>query len=126
LRFSLKRKFEKERQMLNEGLIVNDSAALVRSEIVNQIRRLGRTTPERLERAVFESLVGHDRDEVDWDVADNQAGYYTWLKSFDGLLNDLVEDGYLLTEDSGTLVPTEPEQVSEYSHLVYPPPVSGA
>ena len=31
--------------MLNEGLIVNDSTALVKSEIVNQIRRLGATTP---------------------------------------------------------------------------------
>ena len=36
--------------MLNEGLIVNDTTALVKSEIVNQIRRLGPTTPDELER----------------------------------------------------------------------------
>ena len=47
--------------MLNEGLIVNDTTALVKSEIVNQIRRLGATTPDELERAVFKALVGHDR-----------------------------------------------------------------
>ena len=56
--------------MLNEGLIVNDTAALVRSEIVNQIRRLGPTTPDELERAVFKALTGHDREEVDWDQLD--------------------------------------------------------
>ena len=70
--------------MLNEGLIVNDTKALVKSAIVNQIRELGSTTPDGLERAVFKSLVGHEREEVDWDIEDNQAGYFTWLKSFDG------------------------------------------
>lgn len=107
--------------MLNEGLILNDTSALVKSEIVNQIRRLGGTTPDALERAVFKALVGHDRDEVDWDVDDNQAGYYTWLKSFDRLIHELIEDGYIRAEEPNTLVPTEPEPVSDYSHLVYPP-----
>jgi hypothetical protein len=107
--------------MLNEGLIVNDTKALIRSEIVNQIRRLGPTTPDELERAVFKSLVGHDREDVDWDVEDNQAGYYTWVRSFDQLVNELVEDGYIRTEEPDALVPTETEPVSEYSHLVYPP-----
>ena len=80
--------------MLNEGLIVDDSAALVKSEIVNQIRRLGPTSPDALERAVFKALVGHDREEVDWDIEDNQAGYYMWVKSFDRLIHELIEDGY--------------------------------
>jgi hypothetical protein len=107
--------------MLNEGLIVNDTKALVKSEIVNQIRHLGSTTPDELERAVFKSLVGHEREDVDWDIQDNQAGYYTWMKSFDGLITELIEDGYILVEEPGTLVPTEAEPVSEYSHVVYPP-----
>jgi len=107
--------------MLNEGLIVNDTKALVKSEVVNQIRRLGRTTPDELERAVFETLVGHRREDVDWDIEDNQAGYYSWIRSFDSLLTELIEDGYVLAEESGTLVPTEAERHSEYSHLVYPP-----
>lgn len=107
--------------MLNEGLIVNDTKALAKSEIVNQIRHLGPSTPDQLERAVFKSLVGHDREEVDWDIQDNQAGYFTWLKSFDVLVTELIEDGYILADASGRLVPTEAEPVSEYSHLAYPP-----
>lgn len=111
--------------MLNEGLIVNDTTALIKSAIVDQIRRLGPTTADNLERAVFKSLVGHDREEVDWDIEDNQAGYYTWLKSFDRLVHELIEDGYILADEPGTLKPTEAEPVSEYSHLVYPPSQSG-
>jgi hypothetical protein len=107
--------------MLNEGLIVNDTTALVKSEIVNQIRRLGPTTPDELERAVFKALVGHDREEVDWEIEDNRAGYYTWVKSFDRLIHELTEDGYIVAKDPGTLEPTEAERISEYSHLVYPP-----
>ena len=107
--------------MLNEGLILNDTKSLVKSEIVKQSRCLGPTTPDQLEAAVFTALVGHSRDEIDWDVEDNEAGYYTWVKSFDQLIQELIEDGYMLSEESGTLVPTEEEPLSEYSHLVYPP-----
>jgi hypothetical protein len=93
----------------------------MKSEIVNRIRHLGSASPDELERAVFKSLVGHDREEVDWEIQDNQAGYYTWLKSFDGLVSELIEDGYILVGESGNLVATEAELVSEYSHLAYPP-----
>jgi len=111
--------------MLNEGVIVNDAKALVKSEIVNQIRRLGPTTPADLEAAVFKKLVGHSREEVDWEIEDNKAGYYTWLKSFDQLITELVDDGYIRIEEVRTLVPTEAEPSTEYSHLVYPPQRSG-
>jgi hypothetical protein len=93
----------------------------MKSEIVNQVRQLGRTTPDGLERAVFRALVGHDREEVDWEIKDNQAGYYTWVRSFDNLVKELIEDGYILAEEPDTLVATEAEEVSEYSHLAYPP-----
>jgi hypothetical protein len=111
--------------MLNEGVIVNDTAALVKSEIVDQIRDLGATTPDELERAVFKALTGHERDDVDWDVEGNQAGYYTWVKSFDQMIGELVEDGYILVEelkDTGerTIVPTEALPDIQYSHLAYP------
>ena len=106
--------------MLNEGLIANDAKVLVKSEIVNQIRRLGPTTPDALERAVFKSLTGHDREDVDWDIDDNQAGYFLWIKSFDQLIGELVEDGYIREDKEQGLVPTEPEPQAEYSHLVYP------
>ena len=107
--------------MLNESLILNDTSALVKSKIVNQIRHLGPTTPDSLERAVFKALVGQDREEVDWDVEDNQAGYYTWLKSFDRLIHELIEDGYIRAEEPNILAPTEAESVSQYSRLAYPP-----
>ena len=45
----------------SEGLIVNDTTALMKSEIVNQIRRLGPTSPQKLERAVFELLLHASR-----------------------------------------------------------------
>jgi hypothetical protein len=109
--------------MLNEGLIVNDTKALVKSAIVDQIRRLGPTTPDALERAVFEALVGHKREEVDWDIEDNQAGYYTWVRSFDGLVTELIEDGYIRRENDN-IAPTDAEPHSEYSFLVYPPQTS--
>lgn len=106
--------------MLNEGIIVNDAASLVKSEMVRQIRRLGPATPDDLERAVFKALTGHDREEVDWDLEDNQAGYYTWLKSFDDLITELVEDDYIRVDEPGKLVPTAAEPQAEFSHLVYP------
>jgi len=111
--------------MLNEGIIVNDTASLVKSEIVKQIRRLGRANPDELERAVFRALSGHDREEVDWEIEDNQAGYYTWVKSFDQLVGEVIEDGYIVSEEPSTLVATEAEPQVEYSHLVYPSSHSG-
>jgi len=108
--------------MLNEGIIVNDTAALLRSEIVNQIRRLGPTTPDDLERAVFRSLTGHNREDVDWEIEDNQAGYYSWLRSFDHLVHELVEDGYILVDEEQGLVPTDALPDIQFSHLVYPKP----
>jgi len=111
--------------MLNEGLIVNDTTALVKSEIVNQSRRLGLVKPDQLEAAVFQALVGHSRDELDWDIEDNKAVYYTCLKSFDHLICELIEDGYLFREESGNLTPSKAEPLSEYSHLVYAPKPAG-
>lgn len=111
--------------MLNEGIVVNDAAVLVKSEIINQIRRLGPTSPDELERVVFESLTGHKREEVDWDIKDNQAGYYTWLKSFDQLIEELVQDDYILVETQGNgsdkvLKPSESSPTVDYSQLVHP------
>lgn len=107
--------------MLNEGIIVNDTTALVKSEIVNQIRRLGPTTPGDLERAVFQSLTRHSRDDVDWTVEDNQAGYYSWMRSFDSLVGELVDEGYIRVDEQNGLVPTESLPQIDYSYLVYPP-----
>ena len=107
--------------MLNEGIVVNDTIALLKSSVTDHIRRIGTTTPEQLERAVFHAMVGHNREDVDWSVEDNQAGYYSWIRSFDQCVIELIEDGVILQNEDGTLVPTEAEPSSDPSFLVYPP-----
>ena len=101
--------------MINEGLIVNDKAAKVKSQMVNSVRQLGACTPDELERAVFTALTGRERDEIDWKIEDNQAGYYTWIRSFDRLIEELIKDGYILADSLGTLRPTETEPISNWS-----------
>jgi len=98
--------------MLNEGTITNNLETEIRSVIIRQIRALGPTTSDRLEAAVFKAITGHARDEVDWDVEDNQAGYYLWLKTFDNYVEQLIEDGFIRIEGdersrAKTLVPAE-------------------
>jgi hypothetical protein len=63
--------------------------------MIRQIRELGPTTPQIWEKKVFEALTGRKRDEIDWEVNDNQAGYYLWIRSFDELVEELIEDGYV-------------------------------
>ena len=86
---------------LNEGIIAGDNKIHIKSEMLRQLDRLKETTPDLWERAVFESLTGHKREDVDWDIKDNQAGYYTWIRSFDQLVSELEQDGYVLSEDAG-------------------------
>jgi hypothetical protein len=115
----------REAVMLNEGIVFNDTRTVMKSEMVRQLGRLGTTTPEELERAVFESLTGGRRTDIDWDVEDNKAGYFLWVKAFDGLITELAEDGYLRIEDRGdgahSLVLAETDQGLDVSQFVYPP-----
>lgn len=109
--------------MLNEGIIVNETNTLMKSEMIKQLHILGTTDPENWERAVFESLTGGSREDVDWDIEDNKAGYYTWVKAFDGLIGELTEDGYVSKErvgDGWQLKPVETNDPLSFSHLVYP------
>jgi hypothetical protein len=82
---------------LNEGILIGDTRVQMKSEMLRQLSRMNETTPDQWERAVFESLTGFKREDVDWDSEDNQAGYYTWLRSFDQLISELEEDGYVRT-----------------------------
>ena len=111
--------------MLNEGIITSDSSALIKSEMIRQLHALGPTNPDLWERSVFKALTGHDRDEVDWSVEDNQAGYYSWIRSFDKLIEELVEDGYVRVEQAEgskerTLIPVETDEPIDYSRMAYP------
>jgi hypothetical protein len=110
--------------MLNEGIISNDTKTLVKSEMIKQLLELKMTTPDEWERATFESLTGHKREDVDWDFEDNQAGYFLWVKSFDGLIEELVQDGYASVEmadgQKKVIKAIESDPAIEYSHLAYP------
>lgn len=111
--------------MLNEGIVFNDTKSLVKSQIVREIRRLGPTNPDELERAVFQALTGLRREDVNWEYEDNHAGYYLWVKSFDQLLDELVDDGYIRVEKLGTpgtrrLHPVETEHDPLVSQAIYP------
>jgi hypothetical protein len=106
--------------MLNEGTIIEGSKSRIKSEMVHQLRQLGPTTPDQLERRVFTALTGNTREDVDWNFEDNQAGYYTWLRSFDQLIQELSEDGYIKVEqvkgsEERTLVPMPGEEPINFS-----------
>jgi hypothetical protein len=87
--------------VLNEGIVTGDTKTLVKSEMVRQLRKLSEATPEQLERAVFEKLTGGKREDIDWDFEDNKAGYFLWTKTFDGLITELVDDGYFKVKTGG-------------------------
>ena len=96
----------------------------MKSEMLRQLSYLEETTPDDWERAVFESITGHRREEVDWDVPDNHAGYYTWIRSFDQLISELEDEGYVKVADKGRnrkiLKKTEWDPAIGFSQLVYP------
>jgi hypothetical protein len=108
---------------LNEGIVGSDTRIAMKSEMLKQLNRLNETTPDEWERAVFESLTGYRREDVDWNVPDNQAGYYTWIRSFDELISELEEDGYVMAVDlkgnRKVLKKTEWDPSIEYSRLIY-------
>ncbi len=110
--------------ILNEGIVGGNTRIAMKSEMLKQLDVLRETTPDEWERAVFESLTGHRREDVDWDVPDNHAGYYTWIRSFDQLISELEEEGYVLVADQSgnrkVLKRTEWDPAIDYSRLVYP------
>jgi len=109
---------------LNEGIIAGDTRVQVKSEMLRQLAHLKETTPDLWERSVFESLTGHKREDVDWEIPDNQAGYYTWIRSFDQLVCELEEDGFVrsvkVDGNKKILKKTDWDPSIEYSELVYP------
>jgi hypothetical protein len=111
--------------VLNEGIIINDTKNLLKSEMIRQIHRLRSTDPEAWSRSVFEGITKMSLDDVDWNFQDNKAGFYTWIRSFDQLVVELIADGYIReVEDEVTghmiLEPTRTDPPIEYSHQVYP------
>jgi hypothetical protein len=109
--------------MINEGNVTDGTPALLRSEMVQQLQSLGSASPDEWERAVFRALTGHDREDVDWDFEDNQAGYYTWIRSFDGFAQELVDDGFVKVgrqEGAPVCLPAETDPPIGWSQVAYP------
>lgn len=109
--------------ILNEGIVGTDTKIAMKSEMLKQLNLLNETTPDEWERAVFESLTGHRREEVDWNIPDNHAGYYTWIRSFDQLIDELEEEGYVKVADQSgnrkVLKKTDWDPAIDYSQLAY-------
>ena len=108
---------------LNEGIIAGDNKIHVKSEMLRHLARLEETTPDLWERSVFESLTGHTREDVDWSIEGNHAGYYTWIRSFDQLISELEEDGFVkkvsADGEKKVLKKTDWDPSIEYSELVH-------
>lgn len=111
--------------MLNEGIIKPDLRQLMKTAMIRALHDLGSATPSRWQEAVFKRCTGEDFSELDWDFEDNQAGAVLWIKSFDQLIRELVEDGFVREEQSEgsakpvmVLVDVDPE--IDWSRFVYP------
>jgi hypothetical protein len=112
--------------MLNEGIIQPDTRQLMKTEMIRELHELGGATPLHWQHAVFKRCTGEDFTELDWDFEDNKAGAFLWTKSFDQLVEELVEDGFVReAEDEHTgeaiLVPVDVDPEIDWSRFVYPP-----
>jgi len=85
--------------MVNEGVVISSSATELRSQMLTELERLGAADADAWEQAVFTALTGANRNAVDWDIEDNQAGYNLWIKAFDQLIQELIDDGFVLLVD---------------------------
>jgi hypothetical protein len=114
-----------EQTMLNEGIIKPDARQLMKTEMIQELHELGGTTPLRWQHAVFKRCTGEDWSEVDWSYEDNKAGAFLWTKSFDQLVEELVDEGFVCQaqdEKSGEaiLVPVDVDPDIDWSRFVYP------
>ena len=111
--------------MLNEGIVKPDIRQLMKTEMIRELHELGGATPLRWQHAVFKRCTGEEFSDLDWDFEDNQAGAFLWTKSFDQLILELVEDGFVReAEDDGSgeaiLVPVDVDPDIDWSKFVYP------
>jgi hypothetical protein len=97
----------------------------MKTEMIRELHELGSTTPLQWQHAVFKRCTGEEFDELDWDFEDNKAGAFLWTKSFDQLIEELVEDGFVReAEDEHTgellIVPVDVDPDIDWSKFVYP------
>lgn len=87
--------------MRNEDAVTRETNAAVKSTMMQVIRKIGPSDAGTWEQAVFRGLTGHAHEEVDWDFEDNHAGYYLWIRTFEGLIAELLEDGHVRVIEHG-------------------------
>ena len=90
---------------VNQGSITADARIIMKAEMLRQIWRLQTITADKWERAVFEALTAKKREDLDLDGQEDSHAYYRWISSFDILVGELVEDGYVreISQKSGRL-----------------------
>ena len=111
--------------MLNEGIVRPDIRQLMKTEMIRELHELGCATPLRWQHAVFKRCTGQDFEDLDWDFEDNKAGAFLWTKSFDQLIQELVDDGFVREEEDersgeAILVPVDVDPSIDWSKFVYP------
>ena len=111
--------------MLNEVIVKPDTRQLMKTEMIRELHELGGATPLRWQHAVFRRCTGEDFTDLDWTYEDNKAGAFLWTKSFDQLIGELVEDGFVCEaqdESSGEaiLVPVDVDPDIDWTRFVYP------
>jgi hypothetical protein len=114
-----------EQKVLNEGIVKPDVRQLMKTEMIREMHELGSATPLRWQHAVFKRCTGEDFSDLDWDHEDNKAGAFLWTKSFDQLIVELLEDGFVREardESSGEtiLMPVDVDPDIDWSKFVYP------
>ena len=79
--------------------VVEETSASLKAQMLRQLRLLGEATSDGWERAVFQTLTGGTREDVDWNCQENYAGYALWLRTFGGLVAELIVEGAVLREE---------------------------
>ncbi len=112
--------------MLNEGILTNSTVTLMKSTMLDVLNEDAAFTPDEWERAVFYRLTGNQREDIDFEAEGQAQAYRAWLRSFDQLIGELLEDGYIREEPVADgvvgrqLVANEGDESIGVSQAVYP------
>ena len=83
--------------MSSQIAVIEVTNASLKACMLAQLRLLEEATSDAWERAVFRSLTGGTREDVDWSHRENFAGYALWVQTFGHLVAELITEGAVLT-----------------------------
>ena len=81
--------------MNNEGSVSPSRKNRLKTVMIRQLERLGRSDVRTWERATFQAVTGQTVEDIDFELRGNRAGYQHWMSSFELLWQELEEDGYV-------------------------------